>query len=60
MLVLTRKSEESIVFIHQDGSRVELTISQCKNGRATVKINAPQTIRILRKEIELMPYKEEH
>jgi len=52
MLVLSRRSEESIIFIHTDGTRVEMTVSQCKNGRATIKIKAPQTVRVIRKEIE--------
>ena len=55
MLVLTRRSEESIVLTHPDGTRIEIVISQCKNGRATIKIAAPPTIRIIRKEIEDKP-----
>ena len=52
MLVLSRRSEESIIFIHQDGTRIEITVSQCKSGRATIKVNAPKEVRVLRKEIE--------
>jgi carbon storage regulator CsrA len=52
MLVLTRKNGEAVSFTHPDGTRVELIISRANGGRATIKINAPQSIRILRKEIE--------
>lgn len=52
MLVLSRKDNESISFTHTDGTRIELTVTRCVSGRTVIKIQAPDHIRILRKEVE--------
>ena len=55
MLVLSRKVGETLVFTQQDGTRIELTVSYANGGRAKVTIDAPLTVRILRKELEDQP-----
>lgn len=52
MLVLTRRHNEVVVLTHTDGTRIEIIVDLSSRGGASLKIEAPQHIRILRKEIE--------
>jgi len=47
MLVLSRKAGESI----QIDDNIFVTISQVKGGRVRLSIDAPKTVRVVRKEI---------
>ncbi|MCH2200674.1 MAG: carbon storage regulator [Fuerstiella sp.] len=47
MLVLSRKSGESI----QIADNISVTVSHVRRGRVRLSIDAPQSIRIVRKEI---------
>ncbi|MCH2213006.1 MAG: carbon storage regulator [Fuerstiella sp.] len=47
MLVLSRKTGESI----QISDNVSVTVSHVRAGRVRLSIDAPQTIRIVRKEL---------
>lgn len=51
MLVLTRKQNESIIVIFNDGRLIELRISKIENDRVKLALDAPKDIRIFRKEI---------
>ncbi len=51
MLVLTRKSEESIIVVSPRGEVMEIHLSKIDNDRAKVGIEAPMTFKIFRKEI---------
>ena len=55
MLILTRKNGEGI----QIGDNVRVVIKETRKGRATVAIEAPKEIRILRTGLEeyLLPSK---
>ena len=52
MLVLSRNEDEIIVLLHPDGTRIEVMVTQAKNNKAKIGIDAPAHIRIIRKEIE--------
>ena len=47
MLVLTRKAGETIVI----GDNIEITVIEVQGGKIKVGIDAPRSIKILRKEI---------
>ncbi|MEZ6125122.1 MAG: carbon storage regulator [Planctomycetaceae bacterium] len=47
MLVLTRKSGEEIVI----GENITVRIVQCGNGRASLAVDAPRDVSILRAEL---------
>lgn len=47
MLVITRKNDESLVI----GDNIEITILEISNGKVKIGINAPNDIKIIRKEI---------
>lgn len=47
MLVLSRKSGESI----QIDENIFVTVSEVKGGRVRLSIEAPQSVRIVRKEV---------
>jgi len=47
MLVLSRKSGESI----QIADNISITVSHVRGGRVRLSIDAPQTIRVVRKEL---------
>lgn len=51
MLVLTRKQDEAILVILPDGNLIELRIARIENDRIKLGIDAPQNIRIFRKEV---------
>ena len=47
MLVITRKNNESLVI----GDNIEINILEISNGKVRIGINAPNDIKIIRKEI---------
>ena len=47
MLVITRKNNESLVI----GDNIEINILEISNGKVRIGINAPNEIKIIRKEI---------
>ncbi len=47
MLILTRKKDESILI---DG-KIEIRIIELENGKVKIGIEAPKSVKILRKEI---------
>lgn len=47
MLVITRKNDESLVI----GDNIEITVLEISNGKVKIGINAPNDIKIIRKEI---------
>ncbi|MDR0647688.1 MAG: carbon storage regulator [Puniceicoccales bacterium] len=51
MLILTRKNNESILILCPGGECVEILVSKIENERVKLGVNAPQSIRILRKEV---------
>ncbi len=51
MLVLTRKLNESIVIISTNGELVTVGISRVDNERVKLGIEAPQNVKIFRKEV---------
>lgn len=53
MLVLTRRSGESIFFILEDGREIQMLILEQKQGQCRIGISAPQTIKILREEVKI-------
>lgn len=53
MLVLTRRNNESLVFIDlTTGNKFEIKIKQKSRGRTNIIIDAPPNIKVLRKELE--------
>ena len=48
MLILTRKNGEGI----QIGENVKIVVKETRKGRATIAIEAPRNIRILRTELD--------
>lgn len=51
MLTLKRKEGESIILTIND-QRVQIYLSEAKNGQAKISIDAPEEIRILREVLE--------
>lgn len=51
MLTLNRKEGESIILTIND-KRVQIYLSEAKNGQAKISIDAPEEILILREELE--------
>ena len=49
MLVLSRKQGESI----QIAENVMITVSEVRGGRVKLTIEAPKSVRVMRREIEL-------
>ncbi|MHC1682452.1 MAG: carbon storage regulator CsrA [Clostridiaceae bacterium] len=47
MLVISRKKNESLLI----GDDIEVTVTQIENGSVKIAINAPKSVRILRKEL---------
>jgi carbon storage regulator CsrA len=52
MLVLSRNDGEIISLTHPDGTRIEIKVQNPNHGRVRLCISAPQTIRVMRTEIE--------
>jgi carbon storage regulator len=51
MLILTRKRDESILILCPSGEYVEILVSKIENERVKLGVNAPQSVRIFRKEV---------
>ncbi|MDR2769588.1 MAG: carbon storage regulator [Puniceicoccales bacterium] len=51
MLILTRKRDESILILCPSGECVEILVSKIENERVKLGVNAPQSVRIFRKEV---------
>jgi carbon storage regulator len=51
MLVLSRKKNEILVFYHE-GVRFEVMVSDIEGDRVRLGINAPNTVRVYRKEVD--------
>ena len=51
MLTLERKEGESIILTIND-QRVTILLSEAKRGKASISIDAPEEILILREELE--------
>ncbi|MDR1254903.1 MAG: carbon storage regulator [Puniceicoccales bacterium] len=51
MLILTRKHDESILILCPSGECVEILVSKIENERVKLGVNAPQSVRIFRKEV---------
>jgi carbon storage regulator len=51
MLILTRKRDESILILCPGGECVEILVSKIENERVKLGVNAPQSVRIFRKEV---------
>ncbi|MDR2396611.1 MAG: carbon storage regulator [Puniceicoccales bacterium] len=51
MLILTRKRDESILILCPSGECVEILVSKIENERVKLGVNAPQNVRIFRKEV---------
>lgn len=51
MLTLNRKEGESIILTIND-QRVQIYLSEAKNGQASISIDAPEEVLILREELE--------
>ena len=52
MLVLSRLLNEKIVITTPDGTRIVLTLVECRVGKARIGIDAPETYRVNRGEIQ--------
>ena len=52
MLVLTRRIKESIVICLPDGTEVEVYVVAVSNGKARLGVDAPQSVRITRNEVD--------
>ncbi|MBQ1267034.1 MAG: carbon storage regulator [Proteobacteria bacterium] len=50
MLTLTRKPEESII-IGEGESRIEVTVKEIRRNQVRIGIQAPEHVRIFRKEL---------
>lgn len=50
MLTLTRKPEESII-IGEGASRIEVTVKEIRRNQVRIGIQAPDNVRIFRKEL---------
>ena len=50
MLTLTRKPEESII-IGEGESRIEVTVKEIRRNQVRIGIQAPENVRIFRKEL---------
>ena len=50
-LVLTRKENEQVVFILQDGQEIIITLGRYKAGQTKLIIDAPSEIEIWREEL---------
>jgi carbon storage regulator CsrA len=51
MLVLTRKSDESLTFILPTGDKMLIRIKDIKSQSLSVVIDAPKDVRVVRTEI---------
>lgn len=51
MLVLSRKSGESVVIVSPQGDLVEVFVTKIDDNQAKIGINAPADFKIFRKEI---------
>ena len=51
MLVLSRKSGESVVIVSPQGALVEVFVTKIDDNQAKIGINAPADFKIFRKEI---------
>lgn len=52
MLLLTRKAGETIVATTASGERIEFTVMNCRPYAAQIGVNAPQSVRVDREEID--------
>ena len=55
MLVLNRKTGESITVTTANGERIEFKVTKVKGGRVAIAIDAPETTKILRSELKQKP-----
>lgn len=51
MLILTRKIEQSVTISHPDGPITVMLVGIARNDRASIGIDAPQSVEILRTEL---------
>ena len=51
MLSLSRKENESIICILEDGREIEIFVSQIKNDQVRLSIGADKTINVVRDEL---------
>jgi carbon storage regulator len=54
MLVLQRKRNESIILTGPDGTRSKITIVEVDRGRVRVGIEAPNSVKVHRDEVQEM------
>jgi len=52
MLCLSRKKSQGISLTLADGQRVLIAVSEVAGGRTVIGVQAPQSIRILRSELD--------
>lgn len=52
MLVLARKVGESIILRMPDGTECTITVTKTSRWSAKLGISAPQTVRVLRSELD--------
>jgi len=51
MLVLSRKTDESIIVVSPHGETMEIKITKIEENRTKVGIEAPSNFKIFRKEV---------
>lgn len=51
MLVLSRKSGESVIIVSPQGASIEVLVTKVDYNQAKIGINAPTDFKIFRKEI---------
>lgn len=51
MLILTRKPNERISIVTEDGTRVTIVLMQCSGSRARLGVTAPKEVQVLREEL---------
>jgi carbon storage regulator CsrA len=51
MLVLTRKKDESIICMLEDGREIEIILLELRGNQARIGVNADMTIDIVRDEL---------
>ena len=55
MLMLKRKCEESLKIITDSGETITILVTEAKGGIASLGIQAPDSFKIIRQELELNP-----
>jgi carbon storage regulator CsrA len=54
MLVLSRKTGQSLIFTLPDGQECRVTVTRISAGEARIGIDAPPGVRVVREEIKHM------